>query len=236
MALLKYLGSFLILIGVICGCSGQSSNTCRPVLFPYVEYGYKAYTEDLSGSYTPSKNTKTIELFGVRWDLPRTWNYEKHGNWGIKFTTDDGRSFALFFKKNTPFTVDWANFNFIGCEDFKWKNQGTTRTDLDFTTALYLFSDEDLKGEPTFWQYYILWAKTKQLHDMAKIVHFKGRNLVAFQKNNDPEKLCAHNNIASQVEIYPKKIAPDSITIAADFTDDTFFTKMLEMLDAMNRQ
>lgn len=226
---------YLMSMVVIIGCGGGSSTLCKPVLFPYVEYGYHAESEELAGTYESNNTSQKAEIFGITMELPRSWHYKLHGEWGAKFFLDDGRTIAMFLNKGRTFTDDTKDFYIIGCDSpFSHKNTVTTRTHKEYISSIYLFTDEDLNGEPTFWQYFVLWSKTKILRDAIKLVHFRGKHIEAFQKNHDPGSLCAHSDIACQIEVFPDKIAPDSLTIAAGFVDDAFFADFLDMLDTLN--
>ncbi len=231
------LGPFIILLLmiVIIGCGGGSSIRCKPVLFPYVEYGYHATSEELACKYKSDDTFQKAEIFGITMELPQSWHYDVHGEWGVKFFLEDGRTIAMFLNKDRSFTDDTTNFNYIGCDSlFSQKSTVTARTRKEYISSIYLFTDEDLEGEPTFWQYFVLWSKTKILRDAVKLVHFRGKHLEAFQKNHDPGRLCAHSDIACQIEIFPDKIAPNSLTVAAGFADDAFFAELLDMLDTLN--
>ncbi len=226
---------FLNLITVICGCSVSSERRCKPVLFPYSEYGYKALTEELAGSFTRDISQKPIDLFGLKWELPQGWSYRQSSNSAAKITLDDGRFFLLIYQKDRTFTDDASDVHFVGCDNFtKSKDPVTIRSHKDFTSAVYLFTDEDLQGEPTFWQYYVLWTKTKQLQGATKLLHLKGKKIEAFQMNSDTGALCGQSEVVCKIEIFPDKIAPASVTIAASFTDDALFARILDMLDTLN--
>lgn len=226
---------FVLAMIVIIGCGRGSTGPCKPMLFPYSEYGYHAEPEELAGKYKGDDTSQKVEIFGITMELPHGWRFKAHDEWGIKFFMDDGRTIAMFFNKGRSFTDDAKNFNFVGCDSlFTHKSHTTTRTHKEYITSIYLFTDEDLQGEPTFWQYFVLWSKTDILRDAVKLVHFKGKHLEAFQKNHDPRTLCAHSDIACQIEIFPDKISPDSLTIVAGFTDDAFFADLLDMIDTLN--
>ncbi len=234
----KKLFFFLFLsAAVLSGCSIKPHNGCKPVLMPYVEYGYKAESQKLSGSYI-QKNKEIIDFHGVKLVVPQGWSYETvFAGRTIKFSKDKDRFFILNFKNNKLFrNDDIQTFKMIGCKNFSVKNkdQGKTRIRKEFYTDLYLFTGDQLDSNPTFWQYYILWTKTEFLRDAVKLIHYTGENLEAFQRNIDPRTACAKADVVMQSEIFPKKIAPDYLAIAAGFRDDAFFVEFLEMLNAMN--
>jgi hypothetical protein len=228
------ISSIILIALALLGCANGPSKKCKPVLFPYVEYGYKAEPVILDGSYSNDQVKQSIDIFGLKLISPEGWHLKISNDQTVKFVSKSGRFFLVLYNKDTPFLDEPGNFNFIGCDDFNSNNKYVMRSDKDVTSAIYLFADEDLKGEPTFWQYFILWSKTKILRDAVKLVHFRGKQLEAFQKNHDPSSLCVHGDIACQIEIFPDKIAPDSLTVAAGFVDDAFFAEFLDMLDTLN--
>jgi hypothetical protein len=120
----------------------------------------------------------------------------------------------------------------IGCKNFVVKNQEKTKTQKEFYTDLYLFTDDKLDNDPMFWQYHILWCKTEFLRNTDELFHYTGENLEAFQRNYKLE--CTRGRLLMQSEIFPKKIAPDYLVIASRFKDDAFFVEFLEMLNVMN--
>lgn len=220
---------------VACGCVSQYSTRCKPVLFPYTEYGYRAETVNLSGIYTTDNIKRTVAFSGIKLNIPKEWCFKQSNNWTLKFSGNDGRSFLLFYKKEAPFKDDTINFHFVGCDGFiKPQGPPMMRSYKNFIKDLYLFTDEDLKDEPIFWEYFILWSKTEILRDAAKLIYYKGKNMEAFQMNTNPGKLCAHSDIACRIKIFPNKIAPNSLTIASGFADDVFFTEFLNMIDTLN--
>jgi hypothetical protein len=223
-----------LLLAVLSGCSANQYNSCEPVLMPYVEYDYKAVAQKLSGEYV-QKNEEVIDFHGLKLAVPRGWNFEMVlAGRTIKIFKDKNSSFILSFVKNTDIWCDIEDFYMFGCKDFSEKKIKTVKKEKEFYTDLYLFTDDQLDGDPTFWQYYILWCKTKFLRDTDDLFHFTGENLEAFQRNSKLGPACTEAGLVMQSEIFPKIIAPDYIVIASDFKDDAFFVKFLEMLNAMN--
>ena len=228
---------FLFLFGVFVilnGCSTVNQGKCKPVLFPYGEYHYKAVPREI-GPYVYT-NGKSLEFHGLKIVPPDGWQDEKVLSGSdvkaIRFCKE-GNRFLLIFSKNKVIPADdYTNFKMIGCDDFNTQpDQNKSRQ--DFYTDLYLFTDADITDPPTFWQYYVLWAKTTFLRDTEKLFHFKGKNVQAFQRNLVGK---AHNegDVAIKIEIFPKKTAPDYFEIVTDMKGDAFFLDFLGMLDAMN--
>lgn len=226
---------YLLLLSLaLIGCSINPNRGCKPVLMPYVEYGYKAYPKKLSGHYV-QKTGKIIDFHGLKVAAPVGWKYEKvFAGKTIKFWKDNNRSFILSFKKNNDIRYDVKNFYMIGCKNFNLKNLEKVRTKKDFYTDLYMFTDDQIDSDPTFWQYYILWSKTEFLRDTDQLMHYTGENLEAFQRNTKRGPACAKAGVVMQSEIFPRKIAPDYLAATTGFKDDAFFVEFIEMLNEMN--
>lgn len=224
---------FFIFLSIyaLCGCSTNQYNGCKPALMPYVEYAYKARSQKLSGDYI-QKTEEIIDFQGLKVALPQGWSYERtFGEKVIKFFNHKNR-FLLIFEKNIDIQCDAEISYMIGCRNFVVKDREKTKTQKEFYTDLYLFTDDDLDSDPMFWQYHILWCKTEFLRNTEELFHFTGDNLEAFQRNYRPG--CNRGNLLMQSEIFPKKIAPDYLSIASRFKDDAFFVEFLEMLNVMN--
>jgi hypothetical protein len=225
---------FFILLAVLSGCSANQYNSCKPVLMPYVEYDYKAVSQKLSGGYV-KKNAEAIDFHGLKLAVPQGWSYEMvFSGRTIKISKNKNRFFILSIKNNVDIWCDIETFNLIGCKNFIEKNQKIIKTKKDFYTDLYLFTDDQLDSDPTFWQYYILWSKTEFLRDTDELIHYTGENLEAFQRNSKLGPDCTKGGVVMQSEIFPNKIAPDYLSFAAGFKDDAFFVEFLEMLNIMN--
>lgn len=228
----KKLFFFLLLsLATLCACSTNQHNGCKPALMPYVEYEYKAEPQKLSSDYV-LKSQKVIDFHGLKLAMPQGWNYEKvDAKKAIKFFNDKNR-FLLIYEKNIDIRCDTEKSYIIGCKNFAEKGAEKTKTQKEFYTDLYLFTDAELDSDPTFWQYHILWCKTKFLRDTDELFFYTGKNLEAFQRNYKPG--CTKGSLVMQSEIFPQKIAPDYLSIASRFKDDVFFVRFLEMLNTMN--
>lgn len=225
---------------IIIGCNNSPPQKCKPILFPYIEYTYKAQPRKLAGEYLHSTQLETIDFFNLNLDIPKGWSYERvFAGKTIKLSKGEKRFFLINFHKAKTRIDDASNFKFIGCDAFASKETITTRTDKDFWTDLYLFTSDQLQGEPSFWQYSILWSKTEFLRDATKLIHYKGKDLEAFQRNIKP-KSCACGSTRVHIEIFPKKLEPDHLTIIADIdnadadANDIFFADFLYMIDKLN--
>ncbi len=227
----------LVLSSVQYGCTVQT--VCKPTLFPYSEYHYKAEPITLAGSHAIPGKGLSIDVFDLELKVPDGYTHEKVFPQTYKFTLGKKRLFILSMNDGARFgggpgsINDIENFNFIGCNNIKIKDHEKTKTHKDFNTDLYNFTVDDLTPEPDFWQYFILWTKTEHLRDSERLVHFTANNLDAFQKSIDP-RMRTEKSILTQIRIFPNKIAPNYISIAADFIDDAFFVEFLNMLNALN--
>jgi hypothetical protein len=223
-----------LLLAVLNGCSVSQYNGCKPVLLPYVEHNYKAEPQKLSRSYV-QRHTELIDFQGIKVAVPQGWSYEEvFSGRTIKISKDKNRFFILNFVKNVDIWCDIETFYMIGCKKFSEKKQKTIKTEKEFYTDLYLFTDDQLDNDPTFWQYYILWCKTEFLRDTDELIHYRGENLEAFQRNSKLGPACTKGGVVMHSEVFPKKIAPDYLSIASGFKDDAFFVEFLEMLNVMN--
>lgn len=221
-------------LAALSACSNNQYCGCTPVLMPYVEYGYKADSLKLSGDYV-QKTEEIINFHGLKVAVPQGCSYEMVlAGRTIKISKNKNRFFILSFKKNIDILCDIEDFYMVGCKNFALNNQEKIKTKKEFYTDLYLLTDDQLDGDPTFWQYYILWCKTEFLRDTDELIHYTGENLEAFQRNSKLGPACTKGGVVMHSEIFPKKIAPDYLSIASGFKDDAFFVAFLEMLNAMN--
>jgi hypothetical protein len=233
----------LALTFIIYGCSHQQDARCKPVLFPYAAYDYKADVKKLTGAYVPKKTSLQIDFHKMEIQMPRGWRCKREK--GIipvvyKFSLND-KSFILSFNRYESSKelitekgfIDFKNLTLIGCKKFTSKGFDSHTTIRDYYADLYLMTSHQLKPEADFWQYYILWRKTQPFFNAAsKIIYFKGRSLEAFQEDIDPQK--RPDISRTTIDIFPKKIAPDFLSLTANFSDDAFFASFLDMLNSLN--
>jgi hypothetical protein len=222
---------FFVLMTVFFGCNLNSK--CKPVLFPYSEYGYEAVAKGLAGSYVRQDQDKFIAFFNLNLKLLDNIHYEKvFTGKTLKITLDENRFFLLNAEKGKIRDYSIEGFNFIGCEHLT-KIEMAPKTDKEYWSDVFLFTADEVKSNPSFWEYYILWSKTEFLRDTTKLIHFKGERLEAFQRNIKP-KVCGDGSEGTFIVIFPERIAPDYLKIAACFVDDEFFESFLDMLDLLN--
>jgi hypothetical protein len=227
----KLLFFMFFLFAALCGCSTNQYDGCKPVLMPYGEYSYKAVSIKLSGDFV-RKADEIIDFHGLKVAVPQGWHCEKvSAEKAIKFFNNKSR-FLLIFEKNVNIQLDTELTYMIGCKNFVIKNKDKTKTQKEFYTDLYLFTDDKLDSDPIFWQYHILWCKTEFLRNTEELFHYTGDNLEAFQRNYRQD--CKKGSLLMQSEIFPQSIAPDYLVIASRFKDDSFFVEFIEMLNAMN--
>lgn len=230
----KPLFLLFILIVVLSGCGTSQYNGCKPVLMPYVEYDYKAVHQQIFGEYV-RKNKEVIDFQGLKLAVPQGWKHEMVlAGKAIKISNEKNHFFILSFKKNIDIWCHIEDFYMVGCKNFVLKDQEKIKTKKEFYTDLYLLTDDKLDNDPTFWQYYILWCKTKFLRETDELIHYTGENLEAFQRNSKLGAACTKGGVVMHSEIFPKKIAPNYLSIASGFKDDAFFVEFLKMLNAMN--
>lgn len=232
---LRYLVLFFFLsaIALSTGCSDYREGNCHPLLFPYIEYGYKAETQKLPGIYT-QKGEEIIEFHGLKLAVPVGWRYEiVLSGHSVKFYRECNDFFLLSFEKNSTYhQEDIKNFRLIGCDHFNEDKKPLTKTSMDYYTDLFSVTDNDIDSDSGFWLYYILWSKTELFHDSAKLIHYKGNNLEAFQNNIKP-KICEDKTVHTHIAVFPQNTAPDYFTIGV-MEDDNFFVFFLDMIDTLN--
>jgi hypothetical protein len=218
---------------VLLGCANISREICKPALFPYIEYHFKAHAFSLSGvSSKEGDFTPNITLFNMNMSIPEGWTYEKMHNDAVGFKSVDGRSFLISFNSDSAGAYAVDGFKLIGCNNFTAGDTIPNKTAKDYYRDIFLLTPDQLGDDPTFWEYSILWSKTNILRNAVKLLHIEGDHLAAFQRNVDPSRMIA--SVQSHLAIFPCKIEPDYLAIAAGFTDDAFFVLFLKMLDVMN--
>lgn len=224
--------TILLSIAFLVGCGIKAEYGCKPALMPYVEYGYRAEARILSASHTPESN-EIIEFHDIPLPLPAEWNYERlSGGKAIKFFNGLDQKFILMHEKSKNIQDDFSTFNLIGCNNFPDKK--INKNSKDFYTDLYLFTETQINNESDFWYYYILWAKTKFLRNTVKLVHYSGKNIKAFQRIFDKRTSSGSNGIGMKAEIFFKNDDANYLLLVTDMTDDDFFIRFLEMVEAMN--
>ena len=216
-------------------CNDQSGESCHPLLFPHVEYGYKAEPQKLPGLYSQQNDDEIIKFHGIRLAIPDGWHHEiVLSGHSAKFIKKDIGFFLLSYEKNMNIeSSDTTNFRFIGCDHFKVDKNSITKTSKDFYTDLFSFTDDEIDSDSGFWHYYILWAKIDMFHDSKKLVNYRGNSLEAFQ-NNIKSRFCECKTFHTRITIFPEKIAPNFLTIVANDIEDPFFKGFLDMIDKLN--
>jgi hypothetical protein len=220
------------------GCAGQPRTRCEPMLFPFVEYDYYADTYDLKdygGGISPMEyKGRNVELFNLKLnvDADAGWRFEKAGENTYTFISEYGESFSISLETAQPFTRDAEKLHFVGCDAYLPDEIRNTRTDRDFYRDLFLFTEDQLSGDPTLWQLYILWSKNRLLHYAGDLIYFKGENLEAFYENIDPDR--DRGDVRNRIVIFPNTIAPRYIKIESNFSKDYFFSYFVNMLNDLN--
>lgn len=226
----------IVIAAFFSGCAKQPQTRCEPMLFPFAEYHYAADTLDLSeyrrGFSAPKYTGQDIELFKVKLNMNADWRVEKISENTFRFIGGDGRSFLFSLETAQPFTRDAEKLHFVGCDEYMPAEVFNTRTDRDFYRDLFLFTKDQLNGDPSLWQFYILWSKNRLLHYADGLEYIKGENLEAFREDIDPDMM--KGDVRSRIVIFPNTIAPYYIKIESDFAKDYFFAYFVNMLNDLN--
>ncbi|MCP4746938.1 MAG: hypothetical protein GY874_12500 [Desulfobacteraceae bacterium] len=220
---------------ILNGCGIKKQGTCKPVLFPANEYTYKAKSQKVSGSYT-LKAEETVDFHGVNIPIPKGWRYKKDFNESVLKIFKNKPFFLLIFNEGiTAPSNEYKDFRMIGCKNFNPKID-KEKSSKEFYTDLFLFTEADLSKNPSFWQYYVLWFKTKIFREATELDHYIGKTFEAFQYIIDPEIKASKQKRTITITIFPQKITPHFLTLTSEIKDDALFDEFLKMLDAANSQ
>ncbi len=227
--------SIFLLIALAIVYSGCASTECKPVLFPHIEYGYRAEPQKLPGTYTPNKGNEIIEFYNLKIAKPEDWKHEIPFEKTLHlFPPGKDRSVIISYESPRTFEPDdFKGMHLIGCDNFEVSNNQETKTTKDYITDLYLFTSEQFENrefKPTFWHYFVLWNKIKVLGNVEKIVHYQGHNFEAFRR--DRKK--TGSKLYSLVDLFYKKHEPSYFTISTTFEDDAFVNSFIDMIDVLN--
>jgi hypothetical protein len=228
-----FIASITLTATLLWGCAGPAQSPCKLLLFPYVEYNYQANTADLTKiKSTPIVDGPTIDLFNLVLRTAQGWEIVDIDARTMKFTTDFNKYFILHLETKQPYTGNPDKIKFVGCDASMPGETFAGRTDKEFYTDLYHFTDDQLDGDPTLWQAYILWSKNRMLHYAETLTHYKGRHLEAFLEKIEPKSV--KGNVHTRIAVFPDRIAPDYITLESDIAFEPFFTYFLAMIDMLN--
>jgi len=234
--MLKKVFLLSIIYLLFCGCSNTNQLQCTPALFPYPEYKFKAEIIHLANSQKLlAQGGKQVNIFDIKLVIPKEWNYEKAFEKTINFKSENGRGFILSLEEDEIISDDWQEFRFIGCQMPNKKRSVIKRTMSSYYSDLYSFTDEYITDKSDIWFYYILWSKTKFFRNATRLINYRGENLIAYQRNIDSKCNCSHGSVRTHITIFPNSIFPKYITIAAGFTDDSFFSDFLVQLNESSR-
>lgn len=224
---------------VFMGCATHKRLPCKPVLFPYPEYRYRAEPQLLDEAYALPLGQEIITFHGLKIPIPKEWHYEKvfHGK-TVKIFKDKERFFFISMVRLTQYPSYFPYFPYVDSLDCDWggaQSNAVRKTQKDYYTDLYLFTDTQLSDAPDAWpwQYSILSSKAVYFHDAKRLVHYKGMNLEAFQKNRDPY-IKPDRDVKTTMEIFPKKIKSVYFEMGSDFQDDLFFVNFISMVNMLN--
>lgn len=177
-----------------------------------------------------------IDYSGLKIVLPDGWQYEMvFKGKTIKFFNNQGQFFLLSTERSKQHPVYFDYINRQGCRWTVNRDNAIPKTDKEFYTDLYLFTDAQLSddSEERPWQYMILWFKTQYFFDTKRLIHYKGDTVEAFQKNDDPY-IQPGIRSATTIQIFHERITSHYFEIGSSFEDDIFFSKFLNMLNSIN--
>lgn len=224
---------------LLTGCATQKNFPCKPVLFPYPEYRYRAESQLLLEAYPLPPGQEIITFCGLKIPIPKGWHYERifHGK-TVKIFKEKERFFFVSMTRLTQYTSYFPYFPYVDSLDCDWagaQSNAIRKTQKDYYTDLYFFTDTQLSDAPDAWpwQYSILSSKAVYFHDAMRLVHYKGMNLEAFQKNHDPY-IKPDRDVQTTIEIFPKKIKSVYFEMGSDFQDDLFFVNFINMVNMLN--
>jgi hypothetical protein len=199
----------LFLIITLCGCTGQLNSSRQKVLLPGKEHSYSAELVELPGSYKSDGEQETIEISGLKLEVPTIWRYETmYSGQRIRFFIDQNRFFMLRFG-------------------------GGNKNVKNFWSDLYLLTDQDIRGWPDAQQHIFLRHKRIRFLGATRLVHYKGKNLEAFQRNLGPQSY-EYPYKHTEITIFPKTTDPYCFRVEALYYDDVFFANFLDMLNMLN--
>lgn len=210
---------------------------CKPVLPIHDRYGSKADYKELPGTYVSKADNRRVEYFGLQFDEPAGWRYEKVHQAVMRVERMDYcQGFLIIHNQGDALVKNMQEPELIGCKDFAEKGLERFKTDKDYYRDLFLFTTDQLNEKPVFWQYWILWKQSRELKDISALYHYTGRSLEAFQKNTDAlTRLSEEKGTRYDVVVFPAKIAPDYLMIIGDDLGDGFIADFLDMLNTLNQ-
>lgn len=198
-----------ILIITLYGCTGSLNSKRQTVLLPGKEHSYTPEPVELPGSYKPDGEQETIKISGLKIEVPKSWRYE-----------------TMYSGQRMIFFIDQNRF-------FKLHAGGGGKKVKKFWSDLYLLTDQDIKGWPDAQRYYFLRNKSIRFAGVTRLVHYKGKNLEAFQRNLGPQSY-EYPYKHTEITIFPKTTDPSCVRLEALYHDDVFFANFLDMMDTLN--
>jgi hypothetical protein len=230
----------IILAIVLSGCNSTGCKLeCKPVIFPYMEHAYKADPYQLSGKFVPNNDNEMIEYHDLKIEVPKGWGHEiPFGDTLLLFSPGKEQTVMITYEPPTAFgtAYDPNGIHLLGCDNFEVNEPGESKTAKDFFKDLFLFTEIDFEAsdfQPTFWHYFILWAKVDHLKNVENMVHYQGNNLEAFRSDKDYKKL-KNLDLYSKITLFHKKYEPNYYTIATSYNDDDFVNNFIDMIDVLN--
>jgi hypothetical protein len=221
---------------IVVGCSEKARMACKPVLFPYPEYRYKAEPVLLNRDSSIRTSGEIIKFSGLKISVPNNWSYERLFNGKtIRFSKSKDHFFFISFKHSEQWPHYFDYKQDLGCDWSEFKSNAPLKNEKDFYSDLYLFTDNELSSAPESlpWQYLVLWEKTQLLDDARRLIYYEGDKVQAFQKNKDPY-IHPDSGVETTIVIFYERITSDYFSLGSTFTDDSFFYNFLSMLNTLN--
>ena len=228
----------LSIITTIClsECSGISRVECIPVLPPYNMISLKPESRGLPGTYVSKGDNHIVEYFGLKIAVPKDWLAERIYRTIVRFSDlKFCQGFLLVYNKGTGLMGNAEVPRLRGCQNFVKNDAYRIKTDREYYQKLYSFTPDQLDPRPSYWQYWLLWSKSKAFTDADALYHYTGSALEAFQRNTSVYTRLHHEKgTRTELVIFPAKIAPDYLTLIAEDQGDAFFADFLDMLNTLN--
>lgn len=225
----KYLVMFNIMFILLYGCT-STQIICKPVLFPYNEFSYRAESKSFEGMYSRGFKSSAVKFHSLNIEVPNGWQVDTPLDTLHLFSADKTRSIIITFNRSFQINAeDIEKMGIIDCDSFSSSLE--QKTSKEFYRDLYLFTIDDLASveDATLWQLYILWNKGDALRNSLRLDHYSGDQLEAFRRDTDTTR-----SVKTTIVLFHQNSEPDYYIIAGTFHDNDFFDRFVAMIDAVN--